>query len=170
MPIQKVNAELVALLRPHFMDNLLARDSDTYNDTVPKVVVTDADGGLRLDHAEFGNCTGAGEGDVMANGFFRLRPGTTLTIAGGVVTAVGSFHVISTEGGAAADDLDTVNGNSDFAVLVMCGIGGGRTVTFKDGTGNLLLSGDFVANSSQDTITLLSVGADWRELCRSNNA
>jgi hypothetical protein len=39
-------------------------DTDTYNDTAAKNLGTDADGGYRADHAEFGNVTGAAEGQI----------------------------------------------------------------------------------------------------------
>jgi hypothetical protein len=68
MPLQTVNAEMVGLLRPFFMDNILERDSDTYNDTEAKVLATDSDGGVRVDHIEVGNVTGAAEGELALAG------------------------------------------------------------------------------------------------------
>ena len=173
MPLQEVNSEMVALLRPFFMDNTLERDSDTYNDTAPKVFATDADGGARIDHLEVGNITGATEGDVAASGFFRLGPGSILTIAAGVVTAVGSFHYVDTEGGAATDDLATINvaAAANYAILVLMTVSSARDVVVKDGTGNIQLAGgDFTLNTFHDTIMLFNRNGSWYELGRSDNA
>jgi hypothetical protein len=45
----------------------------------------------------------------------------------------------------------------------------GNTITFKDGTGKLKMSGDFVVDDCDDTITFINRGGSWLELGRSNN-
>lgn len=94
-----------------------------------------------------------------------------LTIATGAVTATGGFHTIDTEGDAASDDLDTINGGVDGMHLTIMAEDGARTVVAKDGTGNLQLSGDCTLDNAQDTLTLLYVAAlsAWVEISRSDN-
>jgi len=93
-----------------------------------------------------------------------------LTISAGIVTATGGRHTIDTEGDAATDDLDTINGGTDGDILILNNADSTRDVTYKDATGNLHLSGDFIANGISDTITLINYsGTDWFELSRSLN-
>jgi len=107
---------------------------------------------------------------ILCNGFLGLGAPTELTIATGIVTATRSYHTIDTEADAASDDLDTINGGNNGDILICKSAAPGRVVTFKDGTGNLLLAGDFVADNARDTITLLwGTGLGWMEISRSNN-
>jgi hypothetical protein len=98
----------------------------------------------------------------------------SLTIASGVITVPNSsvgVCIIDTEGGAATDDLDTINGGFTGQVTVLTPASSARDVTVKDNTGNLRLNGDFVFASIQDTLTLMCKenGSLWFELSRSNN-
>lgn len=95
---------------------------------------------------------------------------TELTINGGSITATQTYHTVDTEGDAANDDLDTVAGGSEGDLLILRAENAGRTVTCKDGTGNLLLAGDFDLDDTADTIMLIYDGSNWLELSRSNNA
>lgn len=45
----------------------------------------------------------------------------------------------------------------------------GKTITFKHGTGNLKMAGDFVMDNFDDPIMFVNRGGSWLELCRSNN-
>ena len=102
-------------------------------------------------------------------GKLNLGSSTVLTIAAGVITVTKSYHQVDTEGGAGTDDLDTINGGVTGDMLILRSTAGGRDVTVKDSTGNLLLEGDFTLSTTSDTITLFFDGS-WRELSRSNNA
>ena len=54
-----------------YVDTAISGDAvsaDTYNATVAKVLKAAADGGLRLDHLELGNVTGAAEGELALAG------------------------------------------------------------------------------------------------------
>jgi hypothetical protein len=96
----------------------------------------------------------------------------TLTIASGVVTATGSYHTVDTEGAAASDDLDTINGGTtDGQVLILKTLASSRDVTVKDATGNIRLAGDCVLGSFNDQICLVysASGSRWLELSRSIN-
>lgn len=63
---------------------------------------------------------------------------TELTIAAGVVTATQTYHTIDTEGDAASDDLDTINGLADGQFYVFKSAAAARNVVFKHGTGNII--------------------------------
>lgn len=97
-------------------------------------------------------------------------PGSVLTIATGAITVTSSFHFVDTESSAASDDLDTINGGVDGAILVLRANSSARDVVCRDGTGNLSLAGDFTMNNVADTITLLYYNGTWNELSRSDNA
>lgn len=94
---------------------------------------------------------------------------SALTISGGIVTATRSHHSIDTEGAAGTDDLDTITatGLTDGFVIVLRPADVTHVVTLKDGTGNLLLNGDYAMSATDRTITLLFDGTNWREVCRS---
>lgn len=91
------------------------------------------------------------------------------TIAAGVITVTGHFHLVDTEADAATDDLDTINGGTTGQVIVLKAADGARDVVLKDGTGNLNLNGDFTLDNAADTISLIYNGASWDELSRSDN-
>lgn len=94
-----------------------------------------------------------------------------LTIATGAITVTGTFHRVDTEADAASDDLDTINGGIDGAVIILRAADSTRTVVVKDGTGNIQCAGDFSMDNAQDTITLIYSGAltAWLEISRSDN-
>jgi hypothetical protein len=91
------------------------------------------------------------------------------TIAAGEVTATGSFHEIDTQGDAASDDLDTINGGENGMTLTIVAANSARTVVAKDSTGNLRLNGDFSLDHQNDTLTLIYNGSHWLEISRSDN-
>lgn len=92
-------------------------------------------------------------------------------ISSGVISITQSYHTIDTEGGAASDDVDTINDNGfpEATLLVLRASSSLRTVVLKDGTGNLRLAGDCTLDNNDDTITLIGTGAVWYEVARSNN-
>jgi hypothetical protein len=102
-------------------------------------------------------------------GFLNIGTKTQLTLSGGVVTATKSHHMVDSED-ANPDDCDTINGGTEGDILFLTTVSSSRTITFKDGTGNLKLAGDFAADSTEDRLVLLYNGASWVELARSNNA
>ena len=102
-------------------------------------------------------------------GQVKLGTGSELTIATGAITATTSYHFVDTEGDAASDDLDTVNGAADGAFLVLSPANSARTIVLKDGTGNLRLAGDFSMDINSDFILLIGLASDWYEISRSNN-
>ncbi|MDX1479261.1 MAG: hypothetical protein R3301_16210, partial [Saprospiraceae bacterium] len=93
-----------------------------------------------------------------------------LTIASAAITVTGTRHTVDTESDAATDDLETINGGVDGALLILTAADAARTVVLKDNTGNLRLNGDFSLDHSRDTIMLMyrSANADWLELSRTD--
>jgi hypothetical protein len=92
------------------------------------------------------------------------------TIATGAITITGNSVRVDTEGAAASDDLDTINGGKDGDIIVVCAANAGRTVVMKDATGNMQLAGDFSLGETEDTITLRKLGSAWHEISRSLNS
>jgi hypothetical protein len=103
---------------------------------------------------------------------YPLTP-TSYTIAAGVITIENSqyprLYTIDTEGAAATDDLDTINGGFEAQIIVLADVNSARDITVKDGTGNLKLAGDFTLSNQEDTITLVKRGTSWYEVSRSDN-
>ncbi len=93
----------------------------------------------------------------------------TLTIATGVATVFSDWHYVDTEGAAATDDLDTLNGGHEGRRVTLFAANNARDVVVKDGTGNLRLAGDFTLTHADDSIELIYVGTSWREISRSDN-
>jgi len=93
-----------------------------------------------------------------------------LGIVSGVVTITGSYHTIGQEG-TADDDLDTISGGVDGAMLTIRPANSTYTITAKDGTGNLALAGDHAMDNEEDTLTMIFDGGlgKWLETGRSNN-
>lgn len=103
----------------------------------------------------------------------ELANATTVTIASGAITINQAHHKVDTEGGAATDDLDTINGGLIGQLLILRTENVTRDVTIKDGTGNLNIAGDFTLTHNRDTIVLLCINKgtpnDWLEISRSDN-
>lgn len=97
--------------------------------------------------------------------------GYALTIASGVVTVQKAYHTLTPETGA-VDDLTTINGGVDGQLLILQATAT-KTVTLKDGLGNLDLSGDFEMIDTDDKIIILTYNGTaniWVELYRSGTA
>jgi hypothetical protein len=92
-----------------------------------------------------------------------------VTIAAGAVTVHLDWHTIDTEANAASDDLDTINGGFDGAMVTFRASDSARDVVFKDSTGNMKLNGNFTLNNVEDTITLRYMNGIWYEINRSDN-
>lgn len=96
-------------------------------------------------------------------------------ISGGVLTLyAGNYIPVTTEGGAGFDDIDTISGGN-YAIgdiVVFTQANAGLAPKFKNGTGNIFLSGsDFELNSQKDRLVLSydSTLNQWHEISRSNN-
>ena len=83
-----------------------------------------------------------------------------VTISSGVLTLSGAGrYAVETEGGAASDDVDTINGLSDGDEVILNAKNGAHTVVFKTGTGNLSIKSDTSLDDIVDRMRLLMHGA-----------
>ncbi|MCD7059502.1 DUF2793 domain-containing protein [Pelagibacterium xiamenense] len=89
------------------------------------------------------------------------------TVAAGELTVETSYAVPAPESGT-SDDVDTISGGFDGAVLIVTGTAG-NTLTFRDGTGNLKLGADRVLDNFEDSLMLVRRGSDWIELSYADN-
>lgn len=114
------------------------------------------------------------DGTNWKNGF-NNRPNlgarVNVTIATGVIDISGSpnsgFFNVRGEG-AAADDLDTLNGGNAGDLIVITGAN--ETITVKDSTGNINCASDRTLNSGADVMMLLYDGSSWNEVVHTSNA
>ncbi len=90
-----------------------------------------------------------------------------ITIASDALSVTKSYIVPAPETGS-TDNLATLNGGFDGCIVMFSGTAG-KTITFKDGTGNLKMAGDFVMDNFDDAIMFVNRGGSWLEVCRSNN-
>jgi hypothetical protein len=90
---------------------------------------------------------------------------TALTIATGVVTLTNnsSSYVIDTEGAAATDDLNTINGGQNGQVIWLNTANNSRDVTITSGVGNIVNSTglSIVLGNVNDVICLKYNGTNW---------
>ena len=91
------------------------------------------------------------------------------TITGGVAAVTALTHSIDTQADASTDDLDSLTGGIAGQTLVIRAADSARTVVCKDGTGNLLLAGDFSLDNVEDRLFLHYDGTNWHEISRSDN-
>ena len=151
----------------------LAEDIRKLDSEVGAALFLKADGKVALSAdwnagADYGITIGTLIGTTL-----QLAVPTQLTISSGVVTATQTRHSVETEGGAASDDLNTINGGTDGMVLILKAANASHTVVCKDVSGNLNLNGDFSLDSTYDRLVLMfsaSGGGRWVELSRSDNA
>lgn len=108
----------------------------------------------------------------LSGAFLNSGEVVELTINGGVIVISQTYHSVETEGGAANDDLDTINGGAEGALLILRAADSTHTVICKDGAvpGNLSLSGDFSLDHADDTIMLIFNGTSWLQIAESSNA
>jgi hypothetical protein len=85
---------------------------------------------------------------------FQWTDDIELTISGGVITVTQTHHTIDTEGDAATDDLDTINGLVANQLYFFYPANDARTVVFKHNTGNILCIGndDIVLDDAHDFV------------------
>ena len=90
-----------------------------------------------------------------------------ITIAGGIITKIGSNMILNGQGDL-ADDLDTINGGIDGEIIVLKR--GDDIITVKHATGNITLPGavDVVLATNNDMLTLQWCEDDTEWYCQSN--
>ena len=77
------------------------------------------------------------------------------------LTVTKSYIVPAPETGG-ADNLTTLNGGFDGCIVMFSGTAG-KTIAFKDGSGNLRTTGDFVMDNFDDTFIFVNRGGSWME-------
>lgn len=82
-----------------------------------------------------------------------------------------SCYYVDTEGGAATDNLVTINDSAavNGDTIMLFSASSSRDVTLVDATGNLRLAGNFTLATAADNITLRYFGGNWYEVARSTN-
>ena len=172
----------IAILPPTSSENYFVVNSNrTVGGAAGGIYFTDA---VRNTVCEGNNCSGATTNYVMTyndnwktNLVSRYNLGwngraSTYGIVSDTIEISKSDNlvVVDTEGGAATDDLSTINGAGMVGhSITLRSASASRVVTVKDST-QLRLAGDFVINSTTDTITLIWTGSQWFEVSRSDNA
>ena len=128
-------------------------------------------GGMDVDGA--GNAALDGDltvdGSVQTAAFLGLGTPTTVTIASGAIAISQSHHLVETEGLAAADDLDTINGGRVGDLLVLRCVNSARKPTVKDNVGNIRCGGDFTLGTSSSLMLLIKQDIGWRCIAKINN-
>jgi hypothetical protein len=109
--------------------------------------------------------------DIILNNTLNIQPNAA-TISGGAITYTGAYMVIDTEGGAATDDLETINGGNDGNILIIRTTNNARDITVKHGTGNIVLKPleqDVFLDFENDRIVLQYKQSNnsWEEVSRS---
>lgn len=129
-----------------------------------------AEGGVINWDAGDVTATQTGNSLAIAGGLLAV-PSTALTIATGAVTATQSYHVIDTQSAAASDDLDTISGGVNGAILYVRAANDARTVVVKDATGNIQGPGDCTLDNTQDIAHLMfdSTLSAWLVVACANN-
>ena len=96
---------------------------------------------------------------------------TALTIASGVVTLTNnsSSYVLDTEGAAASDDLDTINGGQDGQIIYISCANASRLINLKNNTGNIKIEngGTITLNSTTQIVGLRYNSTVWEVLFNS---
>lgn len=87
-----------------------------------------------------------------------LDDGSELTIATGAITVTTARHTVDTEGDAATDDLDTINGLAEREICIITANNAARTVVVKNGTGNISCAGDFDISLDDAIKAVLLIG------------
>jgi pectate lyase len=100
--------------------------------------------------------------------------GSNLIVASAEITVPsnGVYFSVDTEGAAATDDLETINGGVDGRMIILRSYLTAQAVTIKDNVGNIRMAGgDFTFTSTTNRITLmfdasLGVSGIWYEISR----
>jgi len=96
-----------------------------------------------------------------------------LTIAAAAITLPTRAKIsnwwIDTEADAASDTLSTINGGGEGDIIILTAVSNARTVNV-DEAGNIRLSSSpHALTHTDDTLMLLKLGANWKELSFSDN-
>lgn len=113
--------------------------------------------------------SGAAIGDFDLAGSQAFQE-SALTIAGGIIdlstgagdrTAHFSAVTVDTQAAAASDDLDTINGGRAGMLLWLRPFNTARTVVLRNGTGNIVASGDVILDTATSEALLFYAASSW---------
>jgi len=103
---------------------------------------------------------GGGYGSAPSADLIRLFDKSALTLSGDAVTITKNYHIIAAEAGV-TDDLATINGG-DTGWLLAIAADSGDTITVKNGTGNIAISGGYdIALTGDRVLLLIYDGTNW---------
>ncbi len=97
--------------------------------------------------------------NVTINNKLNTQPNAA-TILNNEITCTGAYMVIDTEGGAATDDLDTINGGNDGDKILISINNSARKITIRD---DLTSGGNISIPSSYNNEVFLSFSEDFAE-------
>ncbi len=124
-------------------------------------------------YAPIGNST---LGNTNLSGHFTVEKLSSLerssqTLVSDAITATSSYIILDTEGGAATDNLYTINGGTMGSLLILQSTSNARDIVIVDNEagGNLELSNNYTLTNTRRRLTLLFDGSFWTELAESNN-
>ena len=92
-------------------------------------------------HAQLHNHSAAGDGQTLQPLNYKWPTSTELTVNAGAITLTQSHHRIDTEGDAATDDIDTINGLVASQWYLFRPESAARTVVFKHNVDNIYCVG-----------------------------
>ena len=78
---------------------------------------------------------------IADNGTLKFADSSVLTITSGAITVTQNWHRIATEGGAATDDLATINGLAADGTVVFIRPSAANDIVIKHNTGNIVSVG-----------------------------
>ena len=180
----KVSSVTDALVSPDGFGRALVVATDMVNASGYQSTITKPDGTVYVDggtaYVEFKEYVGFDYSQVRFQriNLFQLLADNprSLTVAAGVITLptteLEPNMLVSTEGGAGTDDLDTINGGIEGQVITYGSATGSSDTIFKNGTGNLHLFNDFRLNTAGATgskIVLRKSGSTHIESGRTND-
>ncbi len=105
--------------------------------------------------------------DLHAIEELEFDDATTLTIdAAGAITRTQVYHAVDTNGGAATDNLDTINGGVEGDLLIIHAANDARTVVVRHNQDNIWLSGadDINLDDAEDHLALVYDGSYWCDI------
>lgn len=107
-----------------------------------------------------------------ANGYLRLTPALTLTLASDIIIPTQNYNKVATEGSTTTDTCLSITPTyvTEGFVLILVPNNTAHTITFTDtatpALGTLSLAGDFSMTGVGAALTLIYTGTDWVELSR----
>ena len=84
--------------------------------------------------------------------------GTVVIVSGAIALSGYGIYLVDTEGAAATDDLDTINGTSQGNIVILFPVSDARTVVVRHNIGNIHLMGalNFSLNELRDFVELFN--------------